>query len=122
MRPKKYRRSANSQENRSIAALDTLAEFEQFRDEILPALQADLKKGLEAKEIIKKYRAIAAAKIVTGMFMPTNPLAHAAAKEILDRGDGKATESKKVEHKFDGVHTEDLKALLKSKLADSGEE
>lgn len=117
MRPKKYRRSSNSAENRMVKAMDMLAEFEEFRESILPALRKDVQSGMEARDIIKKYRALAAAKMVTGMFVPLSPVSQSAAKDILDRGDGKATESKKVEHKFEGVADEDLKALLKSKLA-----
>lgn len=120
MRPKKYRKSSNSMEHRMVKAMDMLAEFEEFRESILPALRKDVQSGMEAQQIIKKYRALAAAKMVTGMFVPLSPVSQAAARDILDRGDGKAVESKKVEHKFEGVSDEDLKALLKSKLADDG--
>lgn len=118
MRPKRYRPSRNRAEDKMVRALDQLAEFEQFKEEILPALRKDLASGLEAKDIIKKYRAMAAAKIVTGMFLPLHPNAQAAAKDILDRGDGKATESKKIEVKYGDVADEDLDALLKSKLGE----
>lgn len=121
MRPKKYRRSRNDAEHRLVCALDDLAEFEQFKEEILPALRKDIESGLESREIIKKYRAIAAAKLVTAVFIPTAQSALSAAKDILDRGDGKPTETKKVEHKFAEVADEDLDALLKSKLASEGD-
>lgn len=122
MRPKKYRKSSNSVENRMVNALDQLAAFEQFREEILPALRKDIESGLEAKEIIKKYRSVAAARMVTSMFMPVPPAAQAAAKDILDRGDGKATEQKKITVKYEDVEDEDLDALLESRLAEGGEE
>lgn len=121
MRPKKYRKSRNSTEDRMVRALDQLAEFEQFKEEILPALRKDIESGLESREIIKKYRALAAAKLVTAVFVPTAPSALSAARDILDRGDGKPTETKKVEHKFADVADEDLDALLKSKLAGGDE-
>lgn len=108
---------SNTELNRMVNAIDALSDFEAFREEILPALQADLKKGTPAKDIIEKYQAHAVARLVTTMLREKDATkAMAAAKDLLDRGQGKATEKKEVKHKYENLSDEQIDALLASKF------
>lgn len=116
MRPKRYRKhQSNSQEARQVRAIDDLAEFEEFRDTLLPALRADLSKGLSDEEILTKYKALAAARTISEMVLPGGA-GLAAAKDILDRTRGKAVERKEVKHQLERLEEKDVDALLMSKL------
>jgi hypothetical protein len=100
--------------------LDDLAEFEQFRSEILPALQKDLKSGMTDEKIIQKYRAVVAARMVTHALDLANPgVSLAATKDLMDRSLGKAVERKQVEHRLGKLPDEELDAILLTKLADA---
>ena len=64
---KKPRKDGGMQVARRASLIDQLMEFEEFRGSILPAIREDIKAGLSADEIRKKYEAVAAAKMVTTM-------------------------------------------------------
>lgn len=99
--------------------LDKLAEFEEFEAHILPALRKDILSGMSGQEILDKYQAIAAARLVTTVMSdPDSSKAGTASKDILDRTLGKAKESKEIKHKFEDLPEDEIDSLLKSKLAD----
>ena len=99
--------------------LDALAEFEQFREEILPALRKDLGSGLTAQEIYNKYQAHAAARGITiAMTSTRESSALVAIKDVLDRTDGKPVERKVVIGKFDGLSDQELRALAYTESSD----
>ena len=110
-------------ENRMASNLDKLAEFEEFEAHILPALRKDLQSGMTAEEIMKKYQAVAAARLVsTAMGDADSSKGVSASKDILDRTLGKAKESKEIKHKFEDLPEDEIDSLLKSKLADLSDE
>lgn len=116
-RVKKQRRSYNGQERRTVAALDRLAAFEQFQEEILPALRQDLAAGKTAEELYKKYSALAAARSISvALGEADSAKAIAAVKDILDRDQGRAMERKQAEHKFAKVPDKELDAYLLTQL------
>lgn len=116
MRPKKYRKSRNKELDRAVRAIDDLAAFESFKELVLPALRQDISAGLTADEILEKYTAIAAARLVSEM---TSPLKGSeAAKEVLNRQLGKPVERKQLTHRLDNADEADVDALLISKLKD----
>lgn len=103
--------------SRMARKLDNLAAFEEFEATILPALRKDLKSGLTAQQILEKYQGHAAAVLASGMFLSGTPAdARAAAKELLDRVQGKPTERRELTHKLDRMPEKDIDALLVSKL------
>lgn len=98
---------------------DQLMAFERFREEIAPELQQMLLKGASTKQILKKFESYAAAKILTIALTETDSQkALSAAKDILDRSHGKATETKKIKHELAEIEDKDLDALIMSEVAD----
>ncbi len=96
-----------------------LIEFDDFQTTILPALRRDLKAGLTPKELQEKYAALAAARMINIALTEENTgAASAAAKDILDRTAGKATEKKEVTHKFKDLSDDELDAILASEEAE----
>lgn len=121
-RPKNNRRSSNPGEHaqrKMTNALDALSDFEQFKEEILPLLRADLKNKVPYKDMRKKYLALLTVrKISIGLAEPDSAKALAAIKDILDREDGKATEHRVVEHNLKNIPDEELDAVLQSEIED----
>lgn len=100
--------------------LTKLAEFEEFTTSILPKLRAMLKEGAQADDILEFSKAAAAARIVTiAATERDSTKALAAAKDVLDRTQGKAVERIQQTHKFERLEEEQLDALLLSKLKEA---
>lgn len=96
--------------------IDTMAEFEAFKENILPALRQDIKSGKSAEQIYAKYAAIAAARGVSiAMTEVDSGKALSALRDILDRTQGKAVERIAVKHRFENLKEEELDALLISR-------
>jgi hypothetical protein len=111
---------SNYQENAMVRALDHLAEFEAFQDEIAPALRGAVKAGKTPDEIFKLCLAHLAARQATIALTEKDPAkALAAIKDILDRTSGKATEKKEVKLSLENAPEEQLDAKLKTLLAES---
>lgn len=97
--------------------LDDLAEFEDFKESILPVLQQALKDGLTAEQIYTKFQAYAAARTVSIVAREVDSgKALAAIREVLDRSAGKAVERTEVTHKMEKLPDAQLDALIRSKL------
>lgn len=113
MKLKKQPPARNVEEHRMVQKLDELAEFESFKTEILPKLRKAIKDNLSTKEITEMARAIATARVATiAAWSEDDKTALSAAKELLDRAEGKATEKKEITHKMANLKDEDLDALL----------
>lgn len=112
----------NVVENDMANMLDALADFEEFRETVLPAIQKDLKAGYTAKQLREKYSAMLQARQITDALMA--PIGDGAdiAQKILDRELGKATEHKEVKHKFSDLSDEQLDAILMSELDEAQDE
>lgn len=109
---------ARSVQNKMAETLDDLAEFEQFREEILKRVRKDIIKGLTADEIRQKYAAMAAGRVLTiALTEEDSTKALAALKDVQDRAEGKAKERQEVTHKYDKVADDQLDAILMAKLA-----
>ena len=102
-----------------VRSLDELREFEKFRDEVLPALQVDLRKGLTAKQLRSKYATILTARMISiAVAEMDSGKATTAIKDILDRDEGKAVEQKITRHKFENLSDEQLDAIILSEADD----
>lgn len=113
-RPSSAKRRA---EDGVIKAVDALAEFEEFRNQFLPAIRQDLSLGMGAEEIMQKYKNLAAAKLVMKIFDAQSDMAQiAAAEKILDRVDGKPVQRQELKHRLEQLSDEELEAAVKSKL------
>lgn len=108
---------AEKAENKQLELLDQLAQFEDFQKTILPALQADVKAGLTSEELRKKYTSLVQARILTtALANPDVKAALTAAKDILDRAEGTATQRIEQTHRLEKLPEEQLDAILKTEL------
>lgn len=112
----------NKQEESTLHDLSELEEFERFKEEILPKLRDAIAKGVKAQDIYKQYSSHAAARTVTIALTEADAgKALNAAKDILDRAQGKAVERKEFKHKLQDLTDQQLDALLLSEQDDDDE-
>ena len=98
-------------------SIDELAIYDEMMTGVLEGVRNDLRKGLSAEDILTKYSAVAAARIVTIASTDADSgKALAAGKDILDRVQGKAKERKEVSHKLEKIDAKQLDAILLSEL------
>lgn len=104
------RESAREKQDKLYSDLE---EFEAFREKILPAIRKDLMSGMTAAQLREKYSALVQARLITeAITTPDAAKASAAARDILDRAHGKATEKKEVTHKFADLSDQELDSIL----------
>jgi hypothetical protein len=86
--------------------------------EILPQLFDEIRDdSVSSDDMFRKYEKIVAARLITtALTNPNAAKASAAAKDILDRVQGKATEKKDSKHRLEKISDKELKAVLASKL------
>jgi hypothetical protein len=118
-RPKRrggdFTRSSHSAEMRAHKLHEDLKDFEEFQNETLKVLRQDIKKGLKAKDLREKYIALLQGKVLT-QALTTEDASQALAilKDLADRVEGKAKETKEVQHRMEKLSDKELDALLKS--------
>jgi hypothetical protein len=119
-RRRNTRNSGQQQQREAAERLDELSEFEEFRREVLPELRRMMYRHASAKEIAEFTRARMLARAATlALTSPDEKVALSALKEVLDRGDGKATETKKIE--MNQMSDAELDALIKAELEAAGQ-
>lgn len=102
------------------AELDALAQYEEFKSTILPAVQKALLEGKTAKEIYKMFAPMAAARTVTIAAREVDSSkALAAAKDIMDRAEGKAAEKITHTHHYENLTDDELDAQIISRAEES---
>lgn len=115
--------SENKQETRSVEALDDLAEFELYRQQVLKSIRADIAAGMTAGELLKKYEPQVVGRILTVALAEIDAgKATSAAKDALDRSRGKAAETKTVKHQFEELPDAQLDSLINSRLTEEDED
>lgn len=121
-KPRQRRRRVveNRVENARIQHIDGLTAYENFKHDFYPKLRKLLKDGVKAPDILKLAESVAAARLVMEATGNTDAkIAMAAAKDILDRVQGKAVEKREVTHQFSQLSDDELDSLLASKLAET---
>jgi hypothetical protein len=114
--------SGNGPEQHVARVIDELAEFDEFKATVLPKLRQMIKGNAPSKEILEAGRALVAARLATiAATEPDAKTALAAAKELLDRTDGKVTERREVEHKMAKLKDDELDALVLTAFNESEE-
>lgn len=106
--------SARSADYEMVGMIDALREFEEFRETLLPALRADIKSGMTPEAMRKKWQSIIQARLIQTAITSPDVQAMAAAKDILDRSEGRATERKEITHRYADMKDEELDAILAS--------
>lgn len=100
-----------------VRLIDELARYEEFKTTILPAIQADIKSGMSAEALREKYHAIVQAQLITTALSNPDPKARlTAAKDVLDRHEGTATQRIEQTHKLEKLPEEQLDAILLTEL------
>lgn len=114
---KRIKKSNKKIINKMAAALDDLAEYEEFRNEVLPLLRKELKKGTTPQELQTKYEALLTAREISMAATSDNEaIALAAIKDLRDRTSGKAKERKEIHHHLSAAKDEEIDALLLSEM------
>lgn len=120
----KKRQANNEVLEQAVEAIDDLREFERFRQEVLPALRADLtERKLSAEQIYKKYSSMAAARGITIALTTEKPeTALTAIRDILDRTQGKPVQRSESHHTFEELSDEELDAMVLSEMENGKKE
>lgn len=120
--PKKRRFSGITSrvESQMVRSLDKLARYE----EIIQGLPKDLvdafANGTPAEELYKQHANVAALRVLQILFTEKDSSkALSAARELLDRTYGKATERKVIKHQLEELSDNELDALLLSEIEES---
>ncbi len=119
-RPKKdkQRKTGHQAENSLIRGIDDLSRYEEFKENLLPILREELRRGTSAEVIASKFSAYAISRIITILATEKDAgKAMSAAKELLDRTLGKPAQKTENIHKFSSLKDEHLDALIKSRLS-----
>jgi hypothetical protein len=110
--------SGKAQERRLVNAIDELSEFEQFQAEVAPTLRKLMYRNASTKEISDFVRSRMIARAATiALTSLDEGRALSAIKDVLDRADGKPTETKKID--VNNISDDELNALIKAELAAS---
>lgn len=113
-------RATGIQEEKAVVrAVDELAEFDKFKEEILPMLKKAITESWSAEKIYKMAEAHAAARNVTiALTDEDSGKSLAAIREMMDRSKGKSTEKQEITHSYSKLSDEELEALIKSQERD----
>lgn len=115
------RKDGGSAEKHRVSLCDEIAEFEDFREKVLPDLRKALENGMTAEQIRKKYHAyLQAREISIGLTEEDPRVALTAIKRIIEAEEGKATEKKDISVKYEELSEEELDALIETELKESG--
>lgn len=107
-------KAANSMQDGQARALDTLAEFESFREMFAPEIRKDIAAGMSDQQILKKYKHLAAGRLAQIAIAGGAKESIAATRELFDRVDGKPPVKLEHTHKLQHLSDAELDALLES--------
>ncbi len=110
---------ANPEEERMFRIIEELAQFEEWSKEVPELLKRAILSGKSAPELYDQFDNVAAVRVVQILMTETDSTkALAAAKDVLDRKYGRATEKKVIKHEFEDMPDEQINSILKGELAD----
>jgi hypothetical protein len=99
--------------------ISDLAEFEEFRTQIINSVRRDLLAGMPSDQLRKKYMPLITARMISeALTTPDAAKAASIAKDLTDRSEGKPTERKEITVKYADLPDEELDALLESEEAE----
>lgn len=117
------RNQAHNVQTKLAGQLDDLADFEEFKSDILPALRRDVKSGKSADELREKYKNIIVARQISiALTDEDSGKALSAARDLIDRLEGKAVERKAIAHKFEQLPDEQVDSLIEQRLKELSED
>ena len=107
------------EENSRLEMVHDIMKYKGFIKDVPEELRKVILEGRDAPHIYKKFSNLAAVRAI--QIIMTNPddkIALAAAKEILDRQYGRATERKHIKHELEDASDDHLRAILASETTD----
>lgn len=110
-------KAAYAMQQGQARALDSLAEYDSFREMFLPEIRKALLEGLNSEQILAKFKPIMAARLVQIGAVGGETAALGAIKELIDRTDGKAVQKQELTHRLAKLPDNELDAVLATKLA-----
>jgi hypothetical protein len=116
---RRSRPRSNRTEARMVRNLDLLSQFDDYTSDIIPLLRQAIKEGWTSDRIRShpKIMAMVTARTITIALQDPDPSkALAAAKEVIDRAEGKAVERRENTHKLEKLPDEQLDAMLLSAM------
>ena len=113
----------NPEEARMIRIIEELSQFEEWSKEVPEVLKEAILSGKTAPELYDQFDNVAAVRVLQILMTETNSgQALAAAKDLLDRKYGRATEKKIIKHEFEEMSDEQLIAISKSETGELGDD
>lgn len=110
-------------ENRMTRSLDKLAKYEEFLQDVIPQIRADVKEGLTGAEIQEKYqRELVAKQVSLALTEKDSAKAFKLIQDIRDRIEGKATQKVETTHRLENMDEDQLDALILSKAGSVAED
>lgn len=107
----------NEIEESRVRSLDDLTLHDDLMMGVLGGVKKDLASGLTSEEILTKYAALASARIVSIAATDADSgKALAAAKDVLDRTQGRAVERKQIDHRLSKLDEKQIDAILLSEF------
>lgn len=119
-RRRQNRKTGHGVENTINSKIDRYERLKEIEESFLPSIREDLKNGMKAEDILKKYKPHAAAALVTSLADPKNAVS--AAEKMLDRLDGKPTQKQEVTHKLEKLSDAELDSFLASQFNETSDE
>jgi hypothetical protein len=112
--------AVNEEEERTVEALDQLAEFEEYKQQLLPEIAKLVRGGAPTKDILNRSKALAVARLaLIAVNDADSKTALSAIRDILDRTEGKVTEKREVTHAMANLADNELDALVITALEES---
>jgi hypothetical protein len=112
----KYGDAGKRTQGRAARSIDNLAEYEDFRESILPAIRGDIRDGLTAAQIQEKYNLDVVARQIS-IALSENDSARAlkAIQDLRNRVEGTPVQRVEQKHKLENMDEDQLDALILSK-------
>lgn len=109
----------NREANKLVKGVDQLAAYEELVEGLPKELRNALVRGDSPEQLYKKYSNVAAIRVLQILYTETDSgKALAAAKELLDRTYGKATEKKVIRHQLEDLSDKEIDAMILSELGE----
>lgn len=109
--------AVNPEEERMARIMTKLEGYEEWQKDVPALLKKAILEGKDASQLYEQFSSVAAVRVIQILMTEGDSgKALAAAKELLDRQYGRATEKKIVRHQFDDMPDDDLDAILISEL------
>ena len=110
---RKPARTGHREVTQQTNLIDDVRDFEVFRNQFPAALRKDLLSGKNSEQLRNKYSAMIQTRILNiALTDPDSGKALAAAKDVLDRKDGKAIERREEKHLMANLPEEQIEAAL----------